>query len=480
MATNVIFNGVTYAVPAVGEDAWGQNVSNYLIAIASGALQKTGGTFTLTSELNFGAGFGIKSLYYGSRTASGATAGILRLANTDSISWRAAGGPTNLALLPNPGTDGLLQYNSVDLVTISAVQTLTNKTLGSGTVFSGSVVFSGTATATAFITSESNPASAGAFRLANNGNGIVWRNAANSGNIFLNVDGSNQLTYNGGAIFSSGGILTAAAFPALTGDVTSSAGSLTTAILSTVVTGKLITGYVSGAGTVSATDTILQAIQKLNGNTAAVSGAVTSVGAFGSTPSANAASIASNVLTLQPADATRPGCISITTQTLAGAKTFSGALAVTNITPTSSTTTGALIISGGVGIALGTTIGGTVSIRDGVTSGQAVIDEAAVNGVSITGTGGGTTGGGTADFPSGSTTPQGLLYVTCRSSGKTALVMVSIAGTTIISDPSSIYSNTSGTASKANVFLNSTNIRIENNATSGAQSYSIVWIRTGT
>lgn len=35
------------------------------------------------------------------------------------------------------------------------------------------------------------------------------------------------------------------------------------------VTGKLITGYVSGAGTVAATDTILEAIQKLNGNTAA-------------------------------------------------------------------------------------------------------------------------------------------------------------------------------------------------------------------
>lgn len=34
------------------------------------------------------------------------------------------------------------------------------------------------------------------------------------------------------------------------------------------VTGKLITGYVSGAGTIAATDTILQAIQKLNGNDA--------------------------------------------------------------------------------------------------------------------------------------------------------------------------------------------------------------------
>ncbi len=34
----------------------------------------------------------------------------------------------------------------------------------------------------------------------------------------------------------------------------------------TAVTGQAITGYVSGAGTVSATDTLLQAIQKLNGN----------------------------------------------------------------------------------------------------------------------------------------------------------------------------------------------------------------------
>jgi hypothetical protein len=44
------------------------------------------------------------------------------------------------------------------------------------------------------------------------------------------------------------------------------------------VIGKVITGFTSGAGVVAATDTILQAIQKLNGNTAASgSGTVTSV-----------------------------------------------------------------------------------------------------------------------------------------------------------------------------------------------------------
>jgi hypothetical protein len=40
------------------------------------------------------------------------------------------------------------------------------------------------------------------------------------------------------------------------------------------VTGKLITGFVSGSGTVAATDTILQAINKLNGNTSAVNSAL--------------------------------------------------------------------------------------------------------------------------------------------------------------------------------------------------------------
>ena len=65
----------------------------------------------------------------------------------------------------------------------------------------------------------------------------------------------------------------------VTGNVTGSAGSFTgslvgdvtgtqaaTAISAATVTGKALTGYVSGAGTVSATDTILTAINKLNGN----------------------------------------------------------------------------------------------------------------------------------------------------------------------------------------------------------------------
>jgi hypothetical protein len=77
----------------------------------------------------------------------------------------------------------------------------------------------------------------------------------------------------------------------LTGDVTS-VGNATT-LTNAPVIAKVLTGYVSGAGTVAATDSILQAIQKLNGNDATnanLTGAVTSVGnatSLGSFTSAN-------------------------------------------------------------------------------------------------------------------------------------------------------------------------------------------------
>lgn len=72
----------------------------------------------------------------------------------------------------------------------------------------------------------------------------------------------------------------------LTGDVTSS-GNATT-LTNAPVIAKVLTGYTSGAGTVSSADSILTAIQKLNGNDATnanLTGPITSVG--------NATSIAS-------------------------------------------------------------------------------------------------------------------------------------------------------------------------------------------
>jgi hypothetical protein len=79
---------------------------------------------------------------------------------------------------------------------------------------------------------------------------------------------------------------------AVSGEATiSNAGAVT--ISNAAVIGKVLTGYTSGAGTVSATDTILQAIQKLNGN-AAASTAITSLtgDVTGTGPGATATTLA--------------------------------------------------------------------------------------------------------------------------------------------------------------------------------------------
>jgi hypothetical protein len=64
------------------------------------------------------------------------------------------------------------------------------------------------------------------------------------------------------------GTLQASNFPALTGDVTTTVGSLATTLANAPVIAKVLTGFTSGAGTVTAADSILSALQKINGNDA--------------------------------------------------------------------------------------------------------------------------------------------------------------------------------------------------------------------
>lgn len=114
MSSNITFNGVTYAIPDDGDFNWGPDLTAYFIAIASGALQKTGGTFTLGAETDFGASYGLKSLYYKSRHANPAAAGQIRLGNTESISWRNNANGADLALSSN-ASDALI-FNSKNVL----------------------------------------------------------------------------------------------------------------------------------------------------------------------------------------------------------------------------------------------------------------------------------------------------------------------------------------------------------------------------
>ena len=122
MSTPVVFNGVTYNVPAFGDTGYAQgagNLSSYLIAIATGTLQRSGGAFTLTNDINFGSNFGLLADYFESITVNPATAGRVRLAKTDTIDWRNNANSANLALGIN-GADQLT-YNGTPLITTAGV-----------------------------------------------------------------------------------------------------------------------------------------------------------------------------------------------------------------------------------------------------------------------------------------------------------------------------------------------------------------------
>lgn len=115
MSTNVVLNGVTYAVPAEGDSGWGTVLSNFFIAIGAGVLQKSGGSFALTAETDFGASFGLKASYIKSQSANSASAGIVRLGNAESIKWRNAANSGDLDLTVN--ASNVLQFNGVSFLT---------------------------------------------------------------------------------------------------------------------------------------------------------------------------------------------------------------------------------------------------------------------------------------------------------------------------------------------------------------------------
>lgn len=88
ISTLVTVNGTQYRVPAYQDTGYAQgtgNLSSYLIAIATAFLSSSGGTFTLTADVDFGANFGLKSIYYKSRAATLASTGILRVGNNEVV-----------------------------------------------------------------------------------------------------------------------------------------------------------------------------------------------------------------------------------------------------------------------------------------------------------------------------------------------------------------------------------------------------------
>ncbi len=138
MSTPITFNSVAYSVPAYNDTGYAQgagNLSSYLIAISTGTLQQSGGTFTLTADVNFGPNFGLVAKYYTSATSTPATAGAVRLANADLIEWRNFGLSGN-NILGVDSSDNLV-YNGNTVLTssgggfVSSITGTTNEVIAS-------------------------------------------------------------------------------------------------------------------------------------------------------------------------------------------------------------------------------------------------------------------------------------------------------------------------------------------------------------
>lgn len=123
MTVSLTVNGVIYQYPEEGDTQWGQVTTQWATAVTSGMLQKAGGTFTLTANVDFGATFGLVSSYFSSRSGNVSQTGAVRLANSNAVAWRDSANATDL-LLNLSGTDKL-QFASNELLT-SAYSSIVN------------------------------------------------------------------------------------------------------------------------------------------------------------------------------------------------------------------------------------------------------------------------------------------------------------------------------------------------------------------
>lgn len=218
MATTLTVNGTGYSFPAVGDRNWGANVSNWAAAVTSGMLQKAGGSFVLTAEVDFGATYGLKSSYFKSRATSPASAGVVRLGNAETIKWRNAADSADLALTVNASNQ--LTFDGVALAapTLTASRALVSD--GSGIVSASSVTstelgyVSGVTSAiqTQFSGKVTGPASVTDGNIALF-NGTTGKLIKESGTLSIALGGTNSSTSlsNNRVMKSSGGAIVEAA-----------------------------------------------------------------------------------------------------------------------------------------------------------------------------------------------------------------------------------------------------------------------------
>jgi microcystin-dependent protein len=114
MSIPLIINGVTYNFPAPFDTNWAPAVDAWATAVSNGLLQKAGGSFPLTSEVDFGNSFGLRTLYIKSEESNVASTGILRLASQSvGIAFRNTLNSADLILTTDSSNQ--LTFNGIPL-----------------------------------------------------------------------------------------------------------------------------------------------------------------------------------------------------------------------------------------------------------------------------------------------------------------------------------------------------------------------------
>jgi hypothetical protein len=132
MSQIVYLNSIPYVLPVTGETGWGNEVTDFLTAVAGGGLlQLQGGAFTLRSELNVGPNYGIASPYIKSGSTLPATTGLIRLSTNEAISWRNAANTADLPLTVD--ASGNLLWQGFAVSTLAGVVQIANGGTGKTT-----------------------------------------------------------------------------------------------------------------------------------------------------------------------------------------------------------------------------------------------------------------------------------------------------------------------------------------------------------
>ena len=238
-----------------GDGTWSAAGTGTVTSVAALTLGTTG--TDLTSSVATGTTTPVITLNV--PTASATNRGALSSTDWSTFNNKQAAGSYITALTSDVTASGpgsaaaTIAANAVTYAKMQAVST-TSKLLGS----------SSTTTPVQEITVGSGLSLSGTTLTATGGSGTVTSVSVVTANGFAGV------------------VATATTTPAITLTTTVTGiikgnGTTFSAATDADINGKLLTGYVSGAGTVAATDSILQGIQKLNGNVTALITGVSSV-----------------------------------------------------------------------------------------------------------------------------------------------------------------------------------------------------------